>query len=163
MPADDERTLASARALAAAVPAGLPVRVSPLRRCLQLADALAALRPDLHSMPDARIAEFDFGEWEGRPWDAIGEAPLSAWTRDFADHRAGGGESVRLFMARVDDALEDLAPHDAALWITHAGVIRAVRLLAGGIALPTAAQWPADAVPPGGWEVVKLQPRASQR
>lgn len=142
--ADAGATEMAASALAATLPRGLSVASSPLRRCAQLAGALHALRPDLAWQPDPRLAEMDFGDWEGRSWDAIGAEAVAAWTADFAGHRCGGGESVAMLMARVAQALADArAGGRDALWITHAGVARAAGLLAAGVALPgTAAEWP---------------------
>lgn len=150
--ADAGATQAAARALAQAIPADTPVRSSPLRRCTELADALFALRPDLAWRPDARLAEMDFGGWEGRPWAGIGEAELGRWSADFMGHRCGGAESVRAFMARVEAVRAETADGTAqALWITHAGVIRAVALLAQGVRTLQADAWPGEAVAFGGW------------
>jgi alpha-ribazole phosphatase len=144
--ADPQGTLLAAQALATELPAGLEVRCSPLRRCRQLAQALETLRPDLAAGTDPRLAEMDFGRWEGRPWAAIGRHEFDAWTADFPGHRCGGGESVALLMARVGAALADTRRAGSdALWITHGGVVRAVRLLAAGIDLPRRAdEWPRD-------------------
>lgn len=144
--ADPQGTLAAAQALALELPTGLAVRCSPLRRCRQLAQALEALRPELAARADPRLAEMDFGRWEGRPWAAIGQHEFDAWTADFAGHRCGGGESVAQLMARVGAALADArgAGRDV-LWVTHGGVVRAARLLAAGIAVPRQAdEWPRE-------------------
>lgn len=164
LPADADHTLASARLLAAALPAQIHLSCSPLQRCEQLALALLALRPDLTCKTDARLQEMNFGRWEGRAWAAIAPAELQAWTDNFAhykpgsvgdggiDNSADSGESVSRFMARVASAFDEL-PHDAdTLWITHAGVIRAASLIAGGMRqLDDAAQWPLAAPAYGQW------------
>ena len=161
--ADAAASADCARRLALALPAGIRVSTSPLRRCAQLAQALQALRPDLACDTDARLQEMDFGRWEGRAWQDIAPAELQAWTDDFPDYAVGGtGESVSAFMTRVGAALAALGsahvskpqqpsqaltpacahepqdkspetPENATLWITHAGVIRAAGLLAQGI------------------------------
>ena len=46
MAADVAATAECARQLAELLPAGIPVRTSPLQRCEHLAHALQALRPD---------------------------------------------------------------------------------------------------------------------
>ena len=148
MPADADATAQAVQTLASALPLHLPMRCSPLQRCEQLALSLSALRPDLifkseHTEP--RIAEMNFGEWEGQRWSAISKTEIDAWTADFADTRVGvHGESVRMFMQRVDGALAQWrASGQDALWVTHAGVVRAARLLLAGVACPTqAGQWP---------------------
>lgn len=151
--ADEAATQCAARALAAALPPGLPVRVSGLRRADQLAQALAQLRADLRPMRDERLNEMDFGAWEGVHWQAIPKADIDAWTREFSRYRAGGGESVSGVLLRVAQALEDAAADSEAVWITHAGVIRAVHYLAqhGMNSIPSAASWPAQAPAWGGW------------
>jgi len=159
--ADAAATLEAAQALAASLPAGLVVRSSPLRRCRQLAEALQGLRADLAHEPDARIAEMDFGTWEGQRWDAIGRGAMDRWMADFAAHRCGGGESVTLLLERVDAALHAMrARGDDALWITHAGVVRAVRLLARGAGVPpTAADWPVESLAFGACVALDVPPR----
>ncbi len=144
--ADPDHTREAAQALALQLPRGAPVSCSPLQRCEHLMAALCGLRADLTFKTDPRLAEMDFGDWEGRRWHDIGRAALDAWTADFAQHRPGGGESVVQFMQRVgvafDEARAGRQPH---IWITHAGVIRAARLLAGGVrTVDQASQWPVD-------------------
>ncbi|MDO5102853.1 MAG: histidine phosphatase family protein [Lautropia sp.] len=190
-----------ASCLAAQLPEGMVVRTSPASRCRVLAEAVQARRPDLQLLGSfAWLAEMDFGQWEGKPWADIPPAELRAWTDDFADYRAGGtGESVRMFLARVerglcaatapscaigetergpdadDTEMEPASPHCTAamigsagriaegldagfgrlirssgqlapeVWVTHAGVMRAVHWLRerGPSRMPSAAQWPA--------------------
>ena len=100
----------------------------------------------------------DFGQWEGRFWDAIPRAEMDAWTADFADYAAGNtGESVSQFMARVAVCYDSLQPGSRTLWITHAGVIRAATLLARGVRQITqASQWPLDAPSYGQWCKLEL-------
>ena len=162
MPADAMATRACAKALAEALPHSIVIVCSSLQRCEQLAHVLIGLRPDLTFKTDSRLQEMNFGQWEGRRWDAIDPADLSAWTDNFAHHAAGGsGESVSQFMARVASAFDDLpAPGADAVWITHAGVIRAANLLAKGIRQITRAdQWPMAAPAYGQWETLDLPPK----
>jgi alpha-ribazole phosphatase len=158
LPADAEATRLAARTLAAALPAGVPVWISPLARCQSLADALQQDRPDLAPQTDARLAEMDFGSWEDREWSTIGAAAMDAWTRDFWNHAPGGGESTRDVFERVGHALDDARRHSGEVaWITHAGVIRTVSLLARGVhRIDDASDWPRDAVPFGSWTVIEL-------
>jgi alpha-ribazole phosphatase len=146
VPADARATCEAAQALAETLPTSLAVSCSPLQRCVQLAEALHGLRADLDYRCDARIAEMDFGNWEGRRWSDIAKEEFDRWTADFAHHGCGGGESVAQMMARTAAALAHAREEGAdALWITHAGVIRAVGLLAAGIQLPrSAADWPRE-------------------
>ncbi|MDF1483728.1 histidine phosphatase family protein [Ramlibacter sp. H39-3-26] len=158
VPADPQATREAAQALAAALPAGVPAWFSPLRRCEQLAQALQALRPDVACKADARLVEMDFGAWEGRPWSGIARAEIDAWTARFAHHAPGGGETVAALLARVNAACDDA--HDRAaggemLWITHAGVARAVALRAAGRReVRQAGDWPVAAPAFGTWEML---------
>lgn len=153
VPAEPEATAEAAARLAAALPHGMRVRCSPRQRCRQLAAALSALRPELVIEADARLAEMDFGHWEGQAWDAIGQAALDVWLADFATHAPGDGESVTAFLRRVAAAYDDARLDTASrLWITHAGVIRAAQLLARGQrSITRADEWPREAVPFGQW------------
>lgn len=158
VPADAQATQDAAQALADVLPRGIAIRSSPLQRCEQLTQSLRGLRPDLthNTSVDARLAEMDFGHWEGQRWDAIARAELDGWTDAFATWRCGGAESVQGFMARVGAVWDEtLAQPQATVWITHAGVIRAATLLAQGLRqLQRADQWPIDAPAWGAWRVV---------
>ena len=147
--ADTDLTTAAAKSLAATLPTNTICRVSPLRRCQQLAAALALMRPDLaiksSTCTDARLAEMDFGHFEGQPWANIPKAAVDAWTADFGNHRFGGKESANEVLQRVKAALDEHAAlgADNILWITHAGVIRACSLSEQGIyRVETPEQWP---------------------
>jgi alpha-ribazole phosphatase len=162
LPADPQATLRAAEALATLLPTPLAVSCSPLLRCRQLADALRALRPDLEYRLDPRLAEMHFGKWERRRWSDIARDEFDGWMADFPGYRCGGGESVAQLMARVSLAWGDArcGGSDAA-WITHAGVVRAVRLLAGGVALPKeAGEWPREGLDFGRAECIELVPGA---
>ena len=58
-------------------------------------------------------------------------------------------------MYRVAAALADLRPATSSdvLWITHAGVIRAVKFIleSGGVHIREASEWPKDAPEQGDW------------
>ena len=116
MPAENSLTVA--HALAADLPSGVPVWTSPLRRCHELAGLL-------HPAPivDQRLAEMDFGAWEGRLWDEIPRAELDAWAADVAGYAPPGGESPLALQRRALDFVASLAVEEAII-VTHAGVIR---------------------------------------
>ena len=148
-------TEAMAATIAPLLPAEIAVHSSPLQRCAALADAIARARPDL-SPPriDGRLAEMNFGAWEGQAWDAIARSDFDVWMGDFAHARAGAhGESTALFMARVGAAWDDwLGSKRDALWVTHAGVMRAVLLLQRGVRCPAnASEWPSQPIAFGEW------------
>lgn len=148
--ADPAATQEAAMALAAQLPALVPVLCSPLQRCTQLADVLHALRPDLAWRVDPRLREMDFGCWEGWRWIDIAKEEFAPWMGDFHAYRFGGRESVGELMDRVAQAMSDVSQKEECVWITHAGVIRAATLLTQGLArLHTPAQWPSQRVPLG--------------
>lgn len=153
--ANADHTREAARSAADVLPAGLAVRVSGLGRARTLADQLCSLRPDL-CLPsvDPRLNEMNFGAWEGQRWDTVPKEAFDAWTADFADHRFGGAESTQQVIDRVAAGLAEECGTGAeqALWVTHAGVIRAVKYLIshGKKRISAAHQWPADAPLPGG-------------
>ncbi len=121
MPAHD--IAATAAALRAQLPGGLPVISSPLRRCRELAEAL-------HPAPriEPGLMEMDFGEWEGQAWDAIDRAAIDAWAADLLHHTPPGGESAAMLQARAVACLDALAAEGiaACVVVTHAGVFRAL-------------------------------------
>lgn len=164
MPAESAPTLACAQRLAKSLPGPALVWHSPLQRCLQLAQAVQATRPDWQPLHDARLREMDFGAWEGRPWNSLAKADIDAWTADFAHHRPGGGEPLADMLVRVAQALHDTrqatraAGLAHAVWLTHAGVARCVDWLLreGEGAEPRADQWPVHAPAWGGWDTVVL-------
>jgi alpha-ribazole phosphatase len=151
----------AARAAAAFVPPGLSVHTSMLQRTRQLGDALQAMRPDLRPAGgDARLNEMHFGQWELQPWAAVPRTAFDVWMADFAHHRFGGVENVQGLVERMAQALADArqGPAGEAVWITHAGVIRAVRFLAthGHSVIDSVDQWPREAPEPGGYIQITL-------
>ena len=134
------------------------LRSSPLQRARQLAQALAP-GLGLEVAEDPRLQEMDFGHWEGVPWPQVPKAAVDAWTEDFAHHAFGGGETTQQVLDRVWQALGDArAGSGTQVWVTHAGVIRAVQhlLREGRPQIHSAAQWPRQAPAWGGWVVVDL-------
>jgi len=151
--ASELMTLQAAQALAQIIPQAANVNSSPLQRCELLTQCLRGLRPDLAYETDARLAEMNFGSWEGWRWDAIAPQAYDDWTGAFGTHRFGGQESVNEFMQRVAGAWRDAHRSGRdAVWITHAGVMRAASLLARGVhQLDQASQWPREAPDFGNW------------
>lgn len=154
-----DATLAAAEGARRRIPEGAAVICSPLRRCAELARCLQALRSDLVPSVDPRLAEMDFGAWEGQSWASIPRAEFDAWTGNFVDGRPGGdGESTRVFMQRVGHAFDDWRTSGRdTLWVTHAGVMRAVQLLQQGTRqVETAAQWPSRPIGYGECQLLEV-------
>lgn len=155
VPADVGLTLQAAKCAAAVLPQGLPIRVSSMLRAQQLASELYRLRPDLQPpVVDQRLNEMDFGFWELQRWDAIPRSAFDDWLADFAHHRFGGSESTQGVIDRVANVIDELRHQSVAeaVWVTHAGVIRATNFLAthGHIRIADVGQWPIDAPNQGG-------------
>jgi probable phosphoglycerate mutase len=102
---------------------------------LQRARETAALLGFENAIPDDRLGEHNWGDWEGMTREEI-------LARDGADafDKAGrgidftprGGESTRDLLARVADFLRDRAPGEDALAIAHRGILRSAYTLATG-------------------------------
>ena len=106
---------------------------SPLRRCSEVAKALAAAWGVPH-LVDRRLLEISYGLWEGRPWKEIErEDPrvLQEWMRDWERRGPPGGESALAVEARVRSWWESLEDDPDEVLIAHAGVIRALKVLIG--------------------------------
>lgn len=116
----------TATTIAGALPPVRRILSSPLQRCLRLAEHVARAR-NLRVDIDPRLAEMDFGHWEGQRWDDIPRAELDAWAADLLHARPHGGESVAQLRARSLAALRDHAGPET-LVVTHHGVIKAARV-----------------------------------
>jgi len=110
------------------LPPATTIFSSPLRRARRLAEALAvAARAEVRL--DARLAEIDFGDWEGRRWDDIDRQSIDDWAADVRNFTPPGGESVADLQRRVIGFSAELTATFAGprvALITHAGVIRAL-------------------------------------
>lgn len=128
---------AAARILALGTCPIAQVWSSPSARCRGPAEQLAAVVGAALTI-DERLYELDFGAWEGQRWDALAStdpAALRRWTDDWQTAAPPGGETVADLEQRVRAWWAALAPDRDHLLIAHAGVIRALRVIAG-------ADWP---------------------
>jgi broad specificity phosphatase PhoE len=135
---------AAAGALAARLDAVAFDRIvsSPLRRAVQTAEILAAGRA---VETDARLAEMDYGEWEGLTYAEIEARDLQRrrrWEADPATEHCPGGESGDEVAARVRTLLADAiglagsgAPKGEGriLVVAHASLNRILLCVALGI------------------------------
>jgi alpha-ribazole phosphatase len=95
---------------------------------------------------DARLAEIDFGAWDGRLWADIDRARFDAWMADFTGFDFEGGEPLQALLQRV---AAWAPPPGCALAVGHAGWMVAWRWQqqpATAMQVPTARTWPR---PPG--------------
>ncbi|KAA3617139.1 MAG: alpha-ribazole phosphatase [Calditrichaeota bacterium] len=97
---------------------------SPLKRCAKLAKALDVGKVIF----DDRLKEFNFGEWEMKPWDDIEKESLNFWIEDFVNRQAPGGESYRQMSDRIMDFFGELKNSDSEniILVSHGGTIRAI-------------------------------------
>jgi len=115
------------------------VWTSPLARGREVGHWLA--RHGFCHHVDARLAELDFGCWDGRSWSRIGAPEVAQWEADFLHHVPGGGESLAGLMQRVRAFLHERAvPGGALLVVGHAGWMQAAASLHGPP--PSATTWP---------------------
>ena len=123
---------------------------SPADRCLSIA-ARVADGLGIAVERDPRIAELSMGDWEGKPWQWIEEHDgerLQLWMERWEQAAPPGGETLADLEARVRAAAAEStaasttgpAASGPTLWITHAGVIRALRVLLRGSTWPAAMQ-----------------------
>jgi probable phosphomutase (TIGR03848 family) len=108
---------------------------SPLERCRQTADAIAAKQSGLKITREKELTEVDYGEWTGETLKTLGKQPL--W-RVVQGHPAGatfpGGESLAAMSARAVaavrrwDARLETEHGPEAVWavVSHGDVIKAV-------------------------------------
>ena len=132
-----ETTMSDAEAVQLALEAApfRPTRLfsSDLPRCANLAHGLAeAWSIPVQTYPMLR--EMDFGEWEGRTYDAIQAEDGPRWHKWCTNWRTTappGGESLDAFVSRINDWLRIHTPAPTDTLVTHAGVIRILRVLGG--------------------------------
>lgn len=123
-----------AEAVLPLLPRGVPLYASPLRRCRELAMALADPLGVRGPVIDGRLAEMHFGTWEMQPWERIPRREIDAWAADMAGYRPGNGERVLDVAARVGGFQADLlrGTADAAIIVAHAGTMRLLTECARG-------------------------------
>ncbi len=100
---------------------------SPLSRCVKLAKYCGYETPIL----DKRLLEINFGDWEMKNWEQISDPRLQHWYDDWINEKPTNGESFQTLISRVEEFLDELKylPHKQVAIFTHAGVIRAIRII----------------------------------
>ncbi len=111
-----------------------PAYCSPKRRARQTAQCLGLKHPKI----DPRLAEQNWGEWEGLTRAEMlardgKDAFLRAGSTSGLAFRPPGGESTGELHARVNSFFQDVARSgNDAIAVTHMGVLRAAYVLATG-------------------------------
>jgi probable phosphomutase (TIGR03848 family) len=113
--------------------AGVPVAAiisSPLDRCLQTAEALAAGR-EIGVETDQRLGEAKYGDWTGKELKVLAKDPL--WKVVQAHPSAvtfPGGEALREMQARAVEAVREhnarLGPDATWIAVSHGDVIKGI-------------------------------------
>ncbi|AGY59266.1 histidine phosphatase family protein [Gloeobacter kilaueensis] len=115
------------------------VFTSPLQRARRTAELLEPLWPAATVQVEPRVAETDFGAWEGWSGDQIQQedpARFARWMADPLSFQPPGGESVAELLVRVESFLNELLARPAdknVAIVCHGGVIRAFLLVALGL------------------------------
>jgi alpha-ribazole phosphatase len=110
------------------------IYASDLRRAWETALAIAE-RHDLEAIPDPRLRELNFGDWQGLTYEQIAEqAPeaLATWNEDRVGRKPPGGESLGMMGARAEEMLKevlDVHDDDTVVLVSHGGTLRIVLCL----------------------------------
>ena len=110
-----------AERLRALLPEAYQLHASPLRRALELAEALGT--PTV----DPRLMEVNFGDWEGQTFEAIGDA-MDDWAKDPMNFRPPNGETPLEMAQRVRHWMsQHLDPEAGAhVVVAHGGPLRVI-------------------------------------
>jgi alpha-ribazole phosphatase len=116
-------------ALAAALPAAPAWCSSPYRRCRETLEAVLAARGEATAAVTLidGFREQDFGAWEGRSYDELWRELGPAGWRAPARMHPPGGENFLDVLARVREALEQIAAAPAAEEIVLSGHVGSIR------------------------------------
>jgi probable phosphoglycerate mutase len=114
------------------------VYASPLARTVETAQPIAAAA-GLSPIADEDLTEIDFGDWTGRPFEALRDDPAwPVWNRARSLARPPGGESMLEVQARLKRWLDRVCERHAGeriAAVTHSDVIKALAAHALGFSL----------------------------
>ena len=110
---------------------------SDMKRTRAIATPLAA-KLGIAPIAEPLWRERDFGNWEGRRWNAIyretGNA-MEGMIDDPEHFRPGGGETTAGLVRRIKRALQALPDARSAVVISHGGPIACLQLILKGLAV----------------------------
>lgn len=98
------------------------IYTSPLQRCAKLAAGISAKQ----RITDSRIMEYNFGDWELRPWSDFKPGEADDWMNNFVDQPAPNGDSIISMQQRVMAFFNHLLAqsHETVAVVSHSGVQR---------------------------------------
>lgn len=118
-----QQSTALAQALVALNP--MTIWSSPLRRCRETAEAIARAHGDAPpTVLEPRLAEIEYGEWEGVPLGDLPADAIQAWRRDPA-FRPPDGESLAEVNERVGEWCAEQTGEGTIVAVTHVSPIKA--------------------------------------
>lgn len=136
------------------------VFTSPLLRTRFLGQCLVRNLSDCALTIDPRLAECNFGAWEGRPWSEIyaetGDAMMGMIEEPHAFRPGGHGETIFEVRDRAMGWLSEVASHAerVVIAIGHGGPIAAIR---GTMLGQSVREWPSLVPKPGEVVTIKIQ------
>lgn len=113
------------------------LHVSPLQRSRGVGDFLA--KQGWQIKIDPLLIEFNFGAWDGLPWEQISRNEMDAWIANFAHFTPGGAENLQQLFNRVEVWLNQ-PTSQPRLVVGHAGWINAARMISKNKPLPTSSK-----------------------
>lgn len=123
-------TLPMAESLAISLPKDIVIYSSPLQRARLLCEKICQyLKKDF--IIDARIQEYNFGEYELKPWSNIPEKIFKVWEENPFAFGAPAGETFQEFINRVDNFYKEIIPqnHPNIVLVAHSGILKATDYL----------------------------------
>jgi alpha-ribazole phosphatase len=94
---------------------------SPSLRCMMLAQKF-----DKEIISDKRLMELNFGDWELRNWDDIGDPYAHKWMNDYFNLACPNGESFKELLIRFKNFIDEIKHlNQDGIIVTHGGIIRA--------------------------------------
>lgn len=105
---------------------------SPAQRCWQMAQRLAQ-SAGMELRVDHRLAELNFGKWEGVRWQDIDRILLDEWAQDPAGFAPPEGESGQDLYQRIQSFWREVRQREENVCVlSHGGPLRLLSAFAGG-------------------------------